>query len=285
MEILKNLPITDNHIHIDEKNGMGAVKVAKVFEKAGGKTMIIPNKPAFSLELEKPIDELHKSLQKIKEETNIQAFGMVGVHPVEIINFVRNGMNIEKAKNRVAEALKYCQKIVMENDNIVGIGEIGRPHFELTGDDAEILWDISNQLFVYGMELAKDADCAIQVHAESASDAQFKEFSEMAKSVGLKPEKVIKHHCDNRVKEGIKYGIMPSIVASSPCNEAIKISDRFLMETDYIDDLKRPGVALGIKSVPRRTRKLLENELMNEDMCYNIHKYNVEKCYNVEIDF
>ncbi|MBP2172456.1 TatD family hydrolase [Methanococcus voltae] len=285
MEILKNLPITDNHIHIDEKNGMGSVKVAQVFEKAGGKTMIIPNKPAFSLELEKPIDELLLSLQRIEEETNVKAFGMAGVHPVEFINFVRNGMSIEEAKNRVIQALDYCQKIVMENDNIVGIGEIGRPHFELTGDDAEILWATSNELFTYSMALAKDADCAIQIHAESASDAQFKEFSEMAKSVGLNPEKVIKHHCDNRVNEGIKYGIMPSIVASSPCDEAIAISDRFLMETDYIDDLKRPGVVLGIKTVPRRTRKLLQNGLMTEEMCYNIHKNNVEKCYNIEIDF
>ena len=83
--------------------------------------------------------------------------------------------------------------------------------------------------------------------------------------------------------EGEKYGIFPSIVASKPVSEAVKKSLRFVMETDYIDDLKRPGVVLGIKTVPRRTKKLIDSGLLDEEGVYKIHKENIERLYNIEL--
>jgi len=56
------------------------------------------------------------------------------------------------------------------------------------------------------------------------------------------------------------------------------------METDYIDDLRRPGAVLGIKTVPRRTRKLLEMGIIDEEGVYKIHKENIEKLYNIELE-
>ena len=85
--------------------------------------------------------------------------------------------------------------------------------------------------------------------------------------------------------EGEKYGIFPSIVASKPVMEAVKKSLRFVMETDYIDDLKRPSVVLGIKTVPRRTKKLIDSGLLDEEGVYKIHKENIEKLYNIDIGF
>jgi len=112
-----------------------------------------------------------------------------------------------------------------------------------------------------------------------------KKGEKMSKSKGnvVAPEKVIKHHCGDNVLEGEKYGIFPSIIASKPVVEAAKKSLRFVMETDYIDDLRRPGAVLGIKTVPRRTRKLLEMGIINEEGAYKIHKENVEKLYNIEL--
>ena len=45
----------------------------------------------------------------------------------------------------------------------VAIGEIGRPHYEVSAEE----WDLQNEIMVYAMELAQEADCAVQLHTES----------------------------------------------------------------------------------------------------------------------
>ena len=280
MDILKNLPVTDNHIHVDDKHGYGAEKVAKTFYNAGGKVMIVLNKPTFDGDLTTSMDILVRDVEIINKNTPVKAFGLVGVHPAEL-TYLMKFMSLEEAKEKIIDALNYAKKLVEEYDFIVGIGEVGRPHYKVD----ENVWETSNEILKYCMSLAKDVGCAIQIHAESSTEEQFKEFSEMAKEVGLNPEKVVKHHCGDMVLEGEKYGIFPSILASRVNEDVVKKSLRFVMETDYIDDLKRPGVALGIKTVPRVTRRLIEKGVLDEEGVYKIHKENIEKIYDVEIEF
>ncbi|CAB3288981.1 TatD-related deoxyribonuclease [Methanocaldococcus lauensis] len=280
MDILKNLPVTDNHIHVDDVKGYGAIKVAKIFYNAGGKVMIVLNKPTFDGDLTRSMDILVRDVEKINKETPVKAFGLVGVHPAEL-SYLMKFMSLEEAKEKIINALNYAKKLVEENDFIVGIGEVGRPHYKVNED----VWKTSNDILKYCMSLAKDLDCAIQIHAESSTEEQFKEFSEMAKEVNLNPERVVKHHCGNMVVEGEKYGIFPSILASRVNEDVVKKSLRFVMETDYIDDLKRPGVVLGIKTVPRVTRKLLEKGVLDENKVYKIHKENIEKIYKIDLNF
>jgi TatD-related deoxyribonuclease len=44
-----------------------------------------------------------------------------------------------------------------------------------------------------------------------------------------------------------------------------------MLETDYLDDPQRPGAVMGPKTVPRKTRKALENNILSEKQVYNIH--------------
>jgi TatD-related deoxyribonuclease len=66
--------------------------------------------------------------------------------------------------------------------------------------------------------------------------------------------------------------------------QALKKGMRFLMETDYIDDPKRPGAVLGPKTVPKRTKTLLEQGDMTGDQAYQIHKVNPESVYNITLE-
>ena len=54
-----------------------------------------------------------------------------------------------------------------------------------------------------------------------------------------------------------------------------------MLETDYIDDLKRPGAVLSPKTIPRKMLSFLEKEMISEDQMYKIHKENPEKTYNI----
>lgn len=56
------------------------------------------------------------------------------------------------------------------------------------------------------------------------------------------------------------------------------------METDYLDDKTRPGAVMGPRTVPRRTRKLINAGLLTEEDAYHIHVEIPEKLYNVEMD-
>ncbi|WP_457611944.1 TatD family hydrolase [Methanocaldococcus sp.] len=274
----EKLIITDNHAHVDNSRGLGAIKVAKTFYNAGGRVLILLNKPTFDGNLTRSMDILVKDIEKINKETNVKAFGLVGVHPAEL-TYLSKYMPLEEAKEKIIKAIDYASSLIERYDFLVGIGEVGRPHYEV---DEKIL-KISNEILLYCMEKAKDLDSSIQIHAESSTEEQFKEFSEMAKKVGLNPERVVKHHCGDMVLEGEKYGIFPSILANRVNEDLVKKSLRFVMETDYIDDLKRPGAVLGIKTVPRITKKLLDRGIIDEDGVYKIHKENIEKIYKINL--
>ena len=56
------------------------------------------------------------------------------------------------------------------------------------------------------------------------------------------------------------------------------------METDYIDDPKRPGIVLGPKTIPKLTKNLLCEGLMSEEQVYEIHMKNPIKTYNIILD-
>jgi len=67
--------------------------------------------------------------------------------------------------------------------------------------------------------------------------------------------------------------------------DGLKKGKNILMETDYLDDKTRPGAVLGPKTVPRRTRELLNQEILNEEDVYRIHITNVETLYSVDLEY
>ena len=44
-----------------------------------------------------------------------------------------------------------------------------------------------------------------------------------------------------------------------------------MLETDYLDDPKRPGAVMGPKTVPRKTQKAIENNILSEAQVQKIH--------------
>jgi len=155
----------------------------------------------------------------------------------------------------------------------------GRPHYKVSKE----VWRLSNDVMLHAFEVARDVGCAVQIHTESYTYDGMKEIAEMADEVGLKRFKVVKHFSPPKVKEFEELGLFPSVIclddyALMAANEG----DRFMLETDYIDDKDRPGAVLGPKTVPRKVRELIEHGF-DEDFVYKICVENVEKVYGVEI--
>jgi TatD-related deoxyribonuclease len=281
---MENIPITDNHIHVDSLNGEGPIEVASKFNRAGGSHMIIPNKPTWTISedcsFKDAMNLVIKYVEDINNETDVKAFAVVGVHPAELSRRVKAGMNIDTAELLMQDALKTAQKLVIEG-KAVAIGEVGRPHYEVSIQELEA----HNRLIIYAMELAKDAECPVQLHTETADSEQFYEFAQMADKVKIPRNRVIKHFSGAYVLENENHGLTPSLIATKDViKEGLKKGKNFLMETDYLDDKTRPGAVLGPKTVPRRTKEFMRQGLLDEKDAYKIHVTNIEKVYSIDID-
>ncbi|MFQ5800158.1 MAG: TatD family hydrolase, partial [Candidatus Hydrothermarchaeales archaeon] len=265
--------ITDNHMHIDPINGDG-IEAVKRFKRAGGTCLFLVNKMSKDLgvnirgarDFEEVFDRTIALKEKIIKETDLKVFAVIGVHPAEFV-FLCDKLGIDRALEITKEAVELAGMKVSEG-MATAIGEMGRPHFSV--DDK--LLEASNELLIHAMEAAKDASCPIQVHAESASRALFEDLSSKAKSIRLKTEKVVKHFCGAHVALAEEYGIMPSVLASKENIMASLKNPRFFMESDYIDDRRRPGAVLGPKTVPKTTLKLIEEGFLSVEDATRIHK-------------
>ncbi|MDD2439333.1 MAG: TatD family hydrolase [Methanosarcinaceae archaeon] len=275
------IPITDNHMHIDPRaKGLEAVKD---FKRVGGTHIILVSKPSWTLGIapKKPKDFLPVFEETLKLSEKIQklgigAFPVLGVHPAEISKLTEY-MELSKASELMKGGLELAASYV-EKGLAVGL-KSGRPHYPVS----KASWEVSNEIMEYAFELGREQDCAVQLHTEAVGEPELQDLAGRARKSGIKMYKVVKHYSPPLVELSEELGLFPGVLAGKGAIEtALEKSPRFMMETDYIDDPKRPGAVLGPKTIPRRTRKLIE--IYGEDPFWIIHKENPEKVYEIEIE-
>ena len=106
----------------------------------------------------------------------------------------------------------------------------------------------------------------------------------MASKAGLDPGRLVKHHSTPFTRPEDTHDLVPSILAKEDLvAEALKGGPRFLLETDYIDDPRRPGAVLGPATVPRKTKAWIANGLLTEDQAQVIHRETPERTYGFQI--
>jgi TatD-related deoxyribonuclease len=137
----------------------------------------------------------------------------------------------------------------------------------------------------YGMELAREASCPVVLHTESSDPAVMLDLARIADAAGLRRDKVVKHYSPPLVREDENHGLFPSVLASRPAvAEALSKGDRFVMETDFLDERTRPGAVMNITTVPKRTKALLASGALTEERALRIHKDNPEHIYGIEME-
>jgi len=267
--------IFDNHIHLRREGYF--LNAVKDFKSAGGTHFILCQYPMTDLVIKnksykKCYEETLLIANEIRSEIDVGVFVTVGPYPVDYLKlsekFGRESA-ISIMKKGVDEAVALC-----EEKKCIGIGEIGRPHFKV---DQQVILDCNDIIF-YAMQRAKDVDVPVVLHTESTTPEQCKELADLGKKAGFPVNKIVKHFSPPLILKEENYGIMPSVLASEKnIIEALKKGMRFMMETDYIDDPKRPGAVLGPKTIKRRTKDLIKKNILSEKEAYEIHKTNPEK--------
>ncbi len=278
---MNRLPILDNHMHLNPAGR--CLDAVKEFVRAGGTHIVLVSLPPWSLGVQinspedyrKVFDIVLDIARRAEEAEKVKVFVVLGIHPAELTKYYGR-MGLARSVEIMKGGLEIAQEYVAEK-KAVGL-KSGRPHYEVEPS----LWDASNDIMRHCFELAKDESCAVQLHTESATEEGLSEIIEMVRSTGLPIEKVIKHFSTPIVKISERHGIFPSVLAAEKAIEtALSEGTRFMMETDYIDDLERPGSVLGPRTIPRRTKHLMNT--WGEDVFWKIHKENPEKVYGDEI--
>ena len=276
------MAIFDNHIHL--RASFKGVEAAKAFEKSGGTAILLTHSPYAEVPITR-VDDYERAYgltlamaDAVRAATHLQVFVALGPYPVEFIDLrqtLGHGAAVDAMKRAIDLAANHVR-----DQRAVAFGEIGRPHFPVNADIVQAC----NDLVGYAMAQAKSLECAVVLHTEDPTPTTFAEFAAMAARAGLDPQYVVKHHSTPFTRREDTAGLVPSILAKEELMaQALKGGPRFLLETDYIDDPRRPGAVLGPATVPKKTKAWLEKGLLTTEQAWSIHHDLPEKTYRIEI--
>ncbi len=265
----EKVPVYDNHIHMSPSGRN--VDALREFQAAGGTGLTLVTLPYKEVQISKGEDfarsyEITYGLaERARECTDLEINIAVGPYPVLIIPLAE-AYGLERAEEMLMKGMDDAARDVAEG-RAVAIGEIGRPHFPVSQE----IWDASNRVLLHGMELARENDCPVIIHCESEAGTD-RSLAELADMAGLDRGLVVKHSSPPWVTDEETHGVMPSIPASkSNLKEALsKGTDRFMIETDYIDDPEKPGAIMSVNTVPKKVAAWVANGQVPEESIYRI---------------
>ena len=285
-------PILDNHFHLN-RNGR-FLEAARDFKHAGGTDLVLVHCPDFSAPptTKKGHTETYadtvKMAEEVRKEIGLGVRVVLGPHPAAFAQqfsawIEESGeQGAERAMENYRNSIDAALAFVHEG-KAHAIGEVGRPHWEVE----QRIWDLSNTLLLETMHLAHQEGIALQLHVEGELESTYNDMVSMAKKAGLAEKKLIRHYAPPNVAQKMTRGITPSVLIGKGAIEELmstveSCSNGFLLETDYMDDLRRPGAVLGPKTVPKRTHQLLEAGL-DEDFLWKAHQELAEDLYGPSI--
>ncbi|OGS61130.1 MAG: hypothetical protein A3K59_04580 [Euryarchaeota archaeon RBG_19FT_COMBO_69_17] len=279
----RRLPVFDNHIHLRAE--YKGVEAAKLFEKAGGTAIMLTHTPYDEIPIGHGSDydrAYRKTLamaDAVRSATSLQVFVALAPYPVECMH-LKEVVGLEGAVAAMKQGIDLAARYVAQG-KAVAIGETGRPHFPVGPE----LQRACNEVMEYTMAAAKRLGCAVILHTEDPTPETFAEFAAMAERAGLDKNRVVKHHSTPLTRPEDNRGLVPSILAKEELLvEALKGGPRFMLETDYIDDPRRPGAVLGPATVPRKTKAWIERGVLTEDQAWVIHKEMPERTYRIRVE-
>jgi len=275
--------ITDNHAHANPVRGLGFAEVARRFKEVGGVAIVFAPLLSwhYSVSVTSPEDYsrvFDKVLRGAQEASvHVKALAVLGIHPAELVAWVE-GFGANRALEMAEKVMNLAARYV-EEGLAVGLGEVGRPHYKTS----KLAVNVCNKILDLSLELAKDLSCPIHLHLERGYDA-VRDVVERVRKVGVKPSLVVIHHAEPKVI-GRAGGLTPSVPRRGKnLREAFAKGLDFLVESDFIDDPKRPGAVSYPWAIALEVSEMLREGFVSEDAVERVFVENFKRVYNVELD-
>ncbi|MCS7139805.1 MAG: TatD family hydrolase [Candidatus Nezhaarchaeota archaeon] len=275
--------VTDNHAHANPLRGLGFLEVGRRFREEGGIAIVFAPLPSwhYSITISSPegFKRVYEVVLRGVEEAldYLKALAVLGVHPAEIVSLTEV-FGAEKAQEIAKKAMDMAGEYV-SNGLAIGLGEVGRPHYKAP----EVAVRVCNEVLEYSLELAKDLSCPVHLHLERG-DEGLKDVMKKVQSVGINPSLVVIHHAEPKII-GRCGGLTPSIPRRGRNLEKAFMRKKlnFVVESDFIDDPKRPGVVAYPWTIALDIAWMIRQGLASEDGVYKVFIENFEKLYHVRI--
>ncbi len=251
MPLPRGLPVVDHHCHLSP-SGEGVAAAAR-FRAAGGTHLFLttqsygPTAPRTREEYRVQFETTEKLAHEIAERVGVTTFLVVAPYPIDLVAALAE-LGGAAALAAHLEALDLAGVWVREH-RAVALGEVGRAHFPISEEAGRLI----EAAFRHALEVARDVDCPVVVHSADLDAAGYRELAGLARAVGVRPERLVKHFARSRVEPDERDGVVPSYLARRELVRDV-LSDRgpWFLETDFLDDPRRPGAVLDLTTVPRR---------------------------------
>ncbi len=285
-------PILDNHFHLN-RNGR-FLDAARDFKHVGGTDIVLVHCPDFSAppttkqgHTETYADTV-KMAEEVRKEVGLGVRVVLGPHPAafahQFTSWIEESgeQGAERTIENYHDSISAAMHFVHEG-KAHAIGEVGRPHWPVS----ERIWELSNSLLLETMHLAQQEGVALQLHVEGELETTYRDMASMAQEAGLAANRLVRHYAPANISQQVTQGVTPSVLIGKGAIEELmatveSCSHGFLLETDYMDDLRRPGAVLGPKTVPKRTMQLLDAGL-DEEFLWKAHQELAEELYGPSI--
>jgi len=251
--------IMDQHIHLDRKSRY--LDAINEFVKVGGTGINLVHKPDFN-NLPRKIEDYKiaylntiNMANEVRNTFDIGVLVTLGPHPVSWEKQIKS-MGYERSTELHLEAVNLALEYISDGDAVC-LGEVGRPHYPVSNQT----WNKANELLLEIMEKSAMQGASIQLHVEDNGKKTYSEIEELRKKSKMVKKKVIRHFAPPNLDSKFTNGISSTISVGKGSIETIiktleKSDSIWGMETDFLDDMNRPGAVLGPKTVPKRTQEL-----------------------------
>ena len=258
-------PIVDQHMHLDRTNLF--LDAVADFSSSGGTGIMLVHKPSFSRALPVDIEGYREAYSdtismadEVRKEFGLEVGVVLGPHPVAWEKQIPE-LGIEASSELHLEAVTLALEYI-DSGHAHCLGEVGRPHYPVR----EEIWERANDLLLEILSMASSSRTSVQLHVEENGHTTYNELSQLCISSGISPERAIRHFAPPNVSADFTHGLSATVNVGKGSIETIVETAReakspWGMETDFLDDNRRPGAVLGPKTVPKRTQELCSSLL------------------------
>ena len=258
-------PIIDQHIHLDRTNLF--LDAVADFSSSGGTGIMLVHKPSFSHSLPTDLDgyrgaysDTISMAEEVRKEFGLRVGVVLGPHPVAWEKQIPE-LGIEESSELHLEAVSLALEYI-DSGHAHCLGEVGRPHYPVE----EEIWERANDLLLEILSMASSSRTSVQLHVEENDEKTYSELSQLCITSGISSERAIRHFAPPNVSADFTHGLSATVNVGKGSIETIVETAReavspWGMETDFLDDNRRPGAVLGPKTVPKRTQELCSSLL------------------------
>lgn len=286
--MMRQLVFSDAHSHSNPISGLGARRIAEKFAKVGGWFISLVMLPSWSyggsqaLTLEEYVKRVNLHVKECEDAkaTGLKVACFAGYHPAEIDRAVEKGLSYQKIMELGKGIIDMLVRLCAEG-KLYGIGEVGRQHYKTRPENVII----ANELLYYAMVKSKDADCIMQLHLENTEGFTVPQIESMIRKTGLSRNLVLIHHVRPKLlKEAIEHGLWsttPGVYESLKLALEMYKARNTLVESDFLDDPKRPGAVVEPWRLAEYQVKLYEQGVVDATVLEKLNVSNIEAVFKV----